>query len=355
VYTIIALYILICSILLFAWLQVKEDINNLSDFVFYGSILLFLILFATFRNGDVLPDYSGYVRYFNSTVEKRVVEKSFYIIRYISNLIYENQVYILFFIYALIGVSLKFIAIKRYSPYVLYSIAVWISSFYILQDLIQIRASIAGGLLLLIIPVLQSKNYLCAALLTLIATTFHNSAIIFLLLFPLNKDSINWKIWTIFYMIAIIINISGLNFTSILNSLIKVLPHDLFNQRIGSYFTKDYELSNLRANMFSPYIMLQTLICFGSLYWYENIKKISHVALLSIKCCFISIFIYSLSIPGISMRLAELLSTPLIFLIPLIIDWLPSKYRVFNKTIVTIICFLLMSNFIFIKKFIIWK
>lgn len=320
----------------------------------YVFFTIFLVLFATFRNGELLPDYSGYLEYFRSN-ERKYVESSFYVIRSISNFIWYNEPYILFFIYALIGVSIKSFAITRFSPYPYYSLAIWVASFYILHDMIQIRASIASGLLLMALPILQAKKYVFALLLFILSFLFHNSALVFFLLLFLDKERINVKIWSGMYLVAVGINLLNIDYTNIINSFFNLFPADIFGSRLGSYVTREYHLIEERVGVFNPYILLQTLICFGSMIFQEKIKKVMPYAILATKCCFIGVYFYLLDMPGVSMRLAELLSISYIYLVPLIRNWFVPKYTIVSDTLIVIIALALITNFVFLKKFILWN
>lgn len=347
-YTIISLYILLFVLSFIAYYSLQRNVDISLYRTFHLLLFAFLVVFSTFRNGDILPDYTNYLKFFHSNNTDFHIEPSFYVIKSIAKAFSGENQYTLFFIYALLGIGTKYYAITKYSPYVMYSLCIWVSSAYIVQDMIQIRASVAGGLLLIIIPLIERRKLYMAGLLTFIAFLFHNSAIIFIPIFFLNSKSINWKFWTICYFILLAINLTGINFYKYLNQLINIIPTGLINERISKYLVREYAMGD-KINMFAPYIMLQTITCFGSMYMINKLKEHSSISILLVKTSFIGIFIYNLAIPGVSIRLSNLLSTVTIFLYPLILKWFPDKYKYIGSLTIIFISLLLISYFILIK------
>lgn len=325
-FTFITLFILWFVVGFIAYYSLQREADPVLSRYFHLILFAILVVFATFRDGSVLLDYNAYLDMFHSERTNFHVESSFYLIRSISKLLSYPGEYVMFFIYALLGIGFKYYAIKKYSPLVMFSLCVWISSYYILQDFIQMRASVAGGILLLIIPLIEQKKYKQAIPLFILAFMFHNSAIVFAPIFFMNSKSINWKVWTGAYLVICFMNISGFNFYKYLNEALSLLPLGFVNSRIKGYLIREYSSMGGQVSMFAPYIMLQTVACFVSMYKIDKLKEITPIAILAVKVTFLGIFIYSLSIPGVSMRLAELLSTATIYLYPLIIYWYSDRY-----------------------------
>lgn len=352
--TIIILYIIVMALAIIGY-QYRGMVlkKNGYSYILNIAFLTGLVLFATFRSQD-LPDYKSYMDLFKLSSQGRPsnVEPLFFIICSIARKLSPvNGWFVLLFIYASLGISIKYYAIRKYSPYVVFSLSIWLASFFILHDLIQMRASVASGLLLLFLPEIQKRNYIKAIILFIIAFYFHNSAIIFIPLLFLNAQSINWRLWTIVYIILLMINVTG-DFSGYVNKILGMLP-GIDNARLSSYIVHGNELlSGDKTNMFSPYILFQSLVCFTSLYSIKRLQSASQYAVIWLKCCFISIFIYSLSIPGISMRLAELLSIPQIFLVPLLITVFPSKYYKIGNLLIIFIALFWLTFFIFNLHFI---
>lgn len=351
-----AIYLIILAICLavVAYCTLDKQYEMSSARICSLLLFLFLLLFATFRNGDVLPDYDAYCKMFASRERKETVEWTFYLIKRISFFINPGgNVLILFFIYALLGVSAKFYAIRKYSPYQVFSLFIWCCSFYLLEDLIQIRAAVAGGLLMLLMPQVAERRWHYALPLFVLAFWFHNSAIIFLLLFFLKPNSINKKFWFIGYLVAVIVNVLQIDFYGIINYVLGLIPSGMVSARFHGYVMREYQAMGGRVNLFSPYTLLQSFVCLFLLWRADFIKESSPYAIIWLKVGFVSVFIYSLSITGVTMRLSELLAVVHVFLMPLLIDAVPNRYRyVLGGGSVILLGFLILSNFVFLRSFI---
>lgn len=328
-FTIIYLYIILFVVAIVAYYTLDRQTDKSSARICHLGLFLILLFFAAFRDGNLLPDYGSYIHLYQESTGKRLVEQSFYTIQSISRWFfpYGGGEYLMFFLYSLLGISIKYYAITKYSPYVVFSICIWISSFYILQDMIQIRASVAGSLLLLIIPFIQQRRYIAALVLASVSFYFHNSAIFFFPLMLLNPERINKYFWTLGYVLVIGINLLRVNIGHYIAEFLTFIPKEAFNDRILTYTfrAERYEMNAL--SMFSPYILYQTIVCFTTMHFAEKLMEKSPYSILLIKTAFIGVFFYGLSIPGVTMRLAELFSTSLILLTPMIIYLFPDYYK----------------------------
>jgi hypothetical protein len=330
--------------------------QNDSDKKIYHIILFsFLLLFAAFRDGHLLPDYNTYLKFFRVASENTRVEHSFYLIRSVVQYFFANGggEYLLFFFYSLLGVGTKYLAIARYSTCPAFSYCIWISSFYILQDMIQIRASIPGGLLLFIMPLVQQRRFLYAIIAACVSFYFHNSAILLFILLFLDANHINKRFWTLSYMAILALNIFHVNVGYYITHFLLFVPSDFFGSRVALYLSANYaEVNKMTVSMFSPYILYQTLVCFITMHYAERLKEITPYAIMFIKTAFIGVFFYSLSIRGVSMRLGELFSTSLILLTPLLMYCVPACHKRLAAALVVLIAYLNLTYFIFVKHFI---
>ena len=342
---ILSLYSLLLLILIIAWNYNGIKKKRYNIVLFSIITLLILLIIVITRDGSRLLDYDGYVKMFNNPYI-RPVEKSFVVItEFIKN--FSSLPIWLFTTYALISVSLKYFAIYRYSPFIFYSLAVWCGSFLLLQEMIQIRGAVAGSLLLCLIPLLYDKKYLISIVVILIAAWFHRSALSFVILLFINPINSRWRMWILLYIVMAIINILDLNIFQMLGlndilSAVKIIE--------GDHYDMGKKTDNL--SLFAPYILLQTITCFVCMYNSEKIKNSYPYGIICIKICFIGILFYSLPMGVISLRIAELFSTVFIFTYPLLLYCFKKRDIRFAKICVSIICIMILSNFIFLKGFI---
>src|SRR5450759_2770288 len=109
-------------------------------FIFTG-ILLFGI--AAFR-GQIDHDYKGYAAFYEKAALMSTIriEPTFLLVSFLVKHLFNNVIF-LFIIYALLGVYLKFYAIKNLTEFWLLAVLIYFSNFYILHEMTQIRVGIA--------------------------------------------------------------------------------------------------------------------------------------------------------------------------------------------------------------------
>ena len=108
---------------------------------------LLLIILAGTREVGIDPDSLSYQTSFNHLRSDNLMDKvelSFIIITNALNPIY-NDVHLLFFFYAILGVTLKFVAFSRYKESMLLMVLMYISFYYELHETCQIRAGVLSG------------------------------------------------------------------------------------------------------------------------------------------------------------------------------------------------------------------
>ncbi|MGQ9843958.1 MAG: EpsG family protein, partial [Spirochaetota bacterium] len=132
---------------------------------------------------------------------------------------------LVFIIYAMISITVLFVAIKRIAKYPYMSIFLYICLFYLLFNMTQMRASIAASLYLYSLDDIQNKKFSKFAIKILIAVLFHYSAMI---LFPFYcitpKDNLKQRLlYATLPMIGIIIGLY--NITHLYNLTTRYVGH----------------------------------------------------------------------------------------------------------------------------------
>ena len=153
IYTFLLLFIIIVSLIF-----LEEYLGDYNKYAYWG-LCIFLILFCAFRTIGVDPDSENYETIFksNSNNPKLLVEASF---MFLSEIIrnFTDDVHYLFLFYAILGITIKFYALRQLSPWFFLPLVIYIGNYYVLHDFIQIRAAIASGMLLLAIKPLSEGN-----------------------------------------------------------------------------------------------------------------------------------------------------------------------------------------------------
>ena len=120
-----------------------------------------MVMIAGFREAGVTPDSDAYEEMYYSggkSITDKLTEPSFIIIRDVL-LSYHLGINALFLVYALISVPLRLTAIWKLSSLPLLTLSLYISHYYLLHDVVQIRCAVASALFVLALYYkLEQKN-----------------------------------------------------------------------------------------------------------------------------------------------------------------------------------------------------
>lgn len=286
-----------------------------------GVVGVIIVLVATFRN-PMLPDYSNYKDTFifggNPNMEPTIL--------LISNFIISHNLSYLwgFFIYAVLGVSIKIIVFKKLSPFLWGSILVYLCSFYILHDLIQIRASVAAGILLYSLRYLKTKKYYKYIICIVIASLFHISALI-MIPFPLLSVHKSYK-WFYISLIPIsyILYFLNINF----GHLASLIPNSNFEILFKVYSEKVEDI-----NVFNILQLIRISIAIWCCIKFNKIRNHYPLFVILYKFYILGIVVLVIfsDIPTMSFRINELLLTTETLVIPSLIYSIKAKYQLISK------------------------
>jgi hypothetical protein len=281
--------------------------------------VVLLILIAGFR-GNIDKDYSGYLDIFTSIKNRDQgsdIESTYY---FISSL-YPSISFVMV-TYALISISIKYVALKKLTPYYLFSSFLYISHYFILHEMTQIRAGASVSFFLLSIPAIYYKKYIAFIFFSLGAILFHLSAIpaiLLLLLLPKTKKY-SFLIY-VFVPLCYCLNFLGYNISSII--------YMLFNDETGRlYLYKINSVDLPTVNVFNPAQISRCVILIGLFLTWNLLQKKNVCTNLLIYCYTLSIGFYVLfsDIPALSSRLSEYIGIVEIILVPMFISIINPKY-----------------------------
>ena len=269
----------------------KESIKYF-DYFLYSLLLIIFIIIAGFREETISRDYENYVNFFDQIKNGETVsvinDPGFYFIIKIITLFSDKYAY-LFLIYAILGVSMKFISIKRILgiQYACLAIAIYSANFFLFHEMTQIRIGVATGFFLFSIPYIINRQPIKYLITILLGSFFHVSLLIVLPLYFIDSQKIKPKFWIILNLINFLFFITH---QSILKISTYITP-PFFSEKIfvyKSFMEESNESSNIGIfNRFLVYFILN----FVFLYHYKIIEKKSKYFIFLLKSSFISLSI----------------------------------------------------------------
>ncbi len=277
-----------------------------------------LICVATFKDGSVLPDYYGFTNSLKGNADSNLDmrEPAFFAIQWITSFFPNSQILLAFLLYALFGITTKLIAIRQLTEFWFVALAVYISYYFMLHDLIQIRAGVASGFLLLCIKPLYERNGKRFLLFALAASLFHYSAIIIFPLWFLPTKGFKKGFWLSLIPIAYILYFIHLDVISITSHIpISGVQTKLAAyQRITEFGLRGWVAFNPFNVTYLPKIFISYFIALN-INKLQNHNKYTYI-LTKIYILSLSVYLLFGNIPTIAVRTRELLATVEIVLLP---------------------------------------
>lgn len=325
------------------------------QFYKYRQIILFvisgmLILLAGLRV-DIGYDYDSYKDIFNNAPNlyqlivygnRTSIEIGYILINSIVKTIGGNFNLVLF-ISASISLVIITKSLTKYSVYPILSILIYVSRFYFVRDMGQIRSSIACAIVLYSIKFINRKKLKEFTITILIACLFHNVAFVGFLLYGFNL--IKFKDYKYVYQLLVAsFIISQLN---VINLILKIVSNIL--PQYSAYVNSDYY--NLSNNLINPVLIMQILILVMFVYFRkeiecknENYKVILNGYLISTLILILLSDYYTLA--G---RISTVFATFEILIIPMFAKYIFKDKDKYNKVIYILI--VLYCIFIFYLVF----
>lgn len=305
---------------LFSLIAVFPPKENINKYVLYLVLGLILVLISSFRPEQGNPDYAVYRKlYEDAKTWDAIVEPSYFLISQLVYLVFDNILY-LFIIYACLGVYLKLTAIKQLTDLWFLSLMVYVSYFFILHEMVQIRAGIATAFLLLSVKPIYDRNLKLFLVLVLLATFFHVSSLIILPLWFLGIFKDRKKVNT-YFLILVLPIAYGIYFLKM--TLLNFIPIPYVQEKIDLY-TQLQELETdaflTDINVFNFVFLAKIIIYYFLVYKRELLMTRNKYTVLLLNIYAISLFMYPAlaAMPVMAGRVSEFLGVVEIILIPLV-------------------------------------
>lgn len=314
---------------------------------------MILVFFAGFRNGESMPDYQTYTGLYEQIVNNNLtyfIETSFVLIVKISNATFQGNLFLMFLFYAIIGVLMKAYSIIKLSHLPFYSIVVYVSNYFILQEMIQIRAGVATGFILISIIPLYNRNLINFLFCLIFAIFFHYSSIIFIFLWFIKKDNYSSILYVILIILAYFLAYTGMDPITL---FMKLLPANILNLK-SDYFEKD-RAEVLKINILGIFILTRILILSYFIYFSEKIKIHNKFFIILLKFYTLGIIFYITfsRYPEIAVRTSYTLMASEIIIIPTLIYTIIEKK--IAKLVVILYSFLTLIFNIYFTSYFKWE
>lgn len=300
-------YIIIFLFILAAILSYTENFikrYRLFLFIIFGAVL---ILLAGLREVGIDPDSENYEQtyqhyYASNAID--TVEYSFLLLSQIFNYI-TDDVHAIFLFYAFFGVMLKFIAFRKYSEFYFLPIVAYLSFYFEVHELTQIRTGIVSAIFLMTIKPIADGNRKKAFLLILLCSFFHISSLTLLpSVFISNKDMGNKQrlIWASLIPASFIMFFAGTN-TSISTSI----PY--IGEKVALYQNAtERGVETVGINTLLPLQFVNIAVSLYLLLFHNTIKSFNKYFPIMIKLFIIGICLYNVFafLPVLGVRLSHL-------------------------------------------------
>ena len=258
----------------------------------YLFIGMLIVLLAGLREVGIDADSENYEQMYQnyySAQTSEVVEYSYILISSILN-IFTNDVHLLFIVYALLGISLKFIAFRYYSELWFMPVLVYLGFYYELHEMTQIRTGVLSGLFLLSIRPLAEGKKLKYVLFIILGAFFHISAIALLPFIFITNKNLSFK-QSVFWASLIPL---GYFIYFFANTILIQIDLPYIGSKLAVYqAATEKGLSQVQINVFSPRLLFTTLIFYYLLYFRDTITAFNRYFPIMLKIFAISLFAYT--------------------------------------------------------------
>ncbi len=321
----------------------EERIGEREKIFLYILIGIALILTTGLREVGSTPDTEAYEDMYTgrySEILEAVTEPSFTLISSLLNS-FSLDVTALFLTYALIAVPLHLTVLRKLSTEFAFTIlAIYISYYFMMHEMVQIRCGVASGFFLWAIYFYTEKRKLLALVCVILGTFFHYSAIAGLVIFLFRESIPRWQKIVLLAIIPIglVVYFSNLDISYL-------VPDALGGGKIEHYRNlKEIGEENEQAGWgleLNPFIWLNFILYSASIYYSDYLSKQCKYVPIAIKIQAIG-FCFLFFTKGFSKIIANRMND--YFSIASIILWTASIYafsprltsRIISNTISTI-------------------
>ena len=298
-------------LLIFLLFYFQAVFSKKINWTFFWCVAFFLVLFAALRPSGMDADYEHYVElYEDPKFFEEGVERIFVFLALLC-----PDLTILLLIYAILGVTLKLLAIQKMSPYPWFSLLIYFSHYYFLHEVTQIRVGVSCGFILLSLYYVCNEKRIHAWVSMALAIMFHYSALFGCVFLFIDKEKPRFKLYMIMSCISFVKFVSGY---SIVQSITSV-PIGLVQERLSRYQYTTSLGTYEGINMINVAFWGQIIITLLSFYLLTKIENKYAVLLTKVYSIGLIAYMFLAEIPAMAFRISEICFVVEIILLPMLI------------------------------------
>ena len=308
-------YILLSVLLITIILCYLEDYIKRYRSFLYILMGFVMVLIAGLREIGLDPDSENYeysFQHYYQSSEMGMVEPSFTLISAVLN-VFTDNVHLLFLVYAFLGVTIKLYAFKKNLQCIFVPLMLYISFYFVLHEMTQIRAGVVSALFLLAVYYIAKKEKRKALLLIIVGSFFHYSSLALLPILMFGNKDFNRKENI---MIALLIPLSYLIYFGGISMLLNTdIP--LIGNKLAIYQqAMEKGKMTVNINVFDPVHLVSVMLFYYTLYFRKTITAFNENYNVVIKIVALGLFLHtSLAfLPVLALRISQLYSIVNIFL-----------------------------------------
>lgn len=308
-------YILLSVLLITIILCYLEDYIKRYRTFLYILMGFVMVLIAGLREIGLDPDSENYeysFQHYYQSSEMGMVEPSFTLISAVLN-VFTDNVHLLFLVYAFLGVTIKLYAFKKNLQCIFVPMMLYISFYFVLHEMTQIRAGVVSALFLLAVYHIAKKGKRKALLLIIVGSFFHYSSLALLPTLMFGNKDFNRKENI---MIALLIPLSYLIYFGGISMLLNTdIP--LIGNKLAIYQqAMEKGKMTVNINVFDPVHLVSVMLFYYTLYFRKTITAFNENYNVVIKIVALGLFLHtSLAfLPVLALRISQLYCIVNIFL-----------------------------------------
>lgn len=321
---------------------IEERISDRDKKIIYAILGVAMIMIAGTREVGSTPDTESYETMFytkEGDVMAMLTEPSFSIIVELLQS-FSLGVTTLFLVYAIIAIPIQLTALWKFSKIPFLTLTIYVSYYYMMHDMVQIRCAVASGLFLWAIYFYVEHKRLYTFLLILLGTFFHYSAAAGLVIFFLGNGFPKWQKYILYAIVPIGIIVY---FTHI--DIFSIIPDEWGGLKLMKYRTMrekgaEDEIAGWKFEI-NLLIWMNIVLYYACIYYHDYLVKHFKYTSIAIKLQGIG-FCFLFFVNGLSMVVGNRMND--YFSVASVLLWTASFYafspailsKVISNTISTI-------------------